>query len=340
MANAIMVSIRPEQIDLICGAGARVPVGKGYTVNRGDARKLYLYCAEGADRQVWIGPEHAYVDDHAHAETDVCGRGKVIGECLYLDLLPFGAPPEGTGLRGVGLPHDALEWYWHGRQEDPLYIVDLLIYEQPKELEEFAGAELPPQDWCFVKELGSADFIIFLRPDEIAFTCPHCAAYVEIPWGDVEDETPDDWGGGDWPDVVCPECKGKVSLDKDPLMWKKVKRSQRWEEKHDLISRKAAIDAILSEPPEAHYPSWYEGVVRNLPAADVEPVRRGWWIPVHESEITGFTPELAGRDPIGGYKCSECGKFAISDCNDEFVLADYCPHCGAKMDGGMKNERD
>ena len=272
MAKAIMVSIRPEQIEQICGAGAQVEVRKAYTMERGNGSKLYLYCAEGADRQVWIGPEHAYVDDHAHAETDVCGRGKVIGECLCRDVLPFGAPPEGTGLRGVGLPHDALEWYWHGRQDDPLYIVDLLIYEQPKELEEFAGEELPPQGWCFVKELGSADFIIFLHPDTIAFTCPYCEAYVEIPFDSVE--TPDDWGGGDWPDVVCPECGGKVSLDRDPLMWKKVPRSQRWEEKHNLISRKAAIDAILAEPPDAPQ-SWYEGVVRNLPAADVEPVQHG-----------------------------------------------------------------
>lgn len=152
MAKAIMVSIRPEQIDLICGAGARVPVGKGYTLNRGDARKLYLYCAEGADRQVWIGARYAYVDDHAHAETDVCGSGKVIGECLCRDVLPFGAPPEGKGLQGVGVPHDALEWYLHGRQHKPLYIVDLLLYGQPKELEEFAGAE-PPQSWCYVEEL-------------------------------------------------------------------------------------------------------------------------------------------------------------------------------------------
>lgn len=90
MAKAIMVSIRPEQIEQICGAGAQVEVRNAYTLNRGPARTLYLYCAEGADRQVWIGPEHAYVDDHAHAETDVCGSGKVIGECLCRDVLPFG----------------------------------------------------------------------------------------------------------------------------------------------------------------------------------------------------------------------------------------------------------
>lgn len=68
--------------------------------------------------------------------------------------------------------------------------------------------------------------------------------------------------------------------------------------------------------------------------ADVSPVKHGHWILLRESEITGFNPEFAGRDPIGGYQCSNCKEEAIFDCNDEFVLSSYCPNCGAKMDGG------
>ena len=66
--------------------------------------------------------------------------------------------------------------------------------------------------------------------------------------------------------------------------------------------------------------------------ADVQEVRHGKWILLRESEITGFNPEFAGLDPIGGYQCSNCKEVAILDCNDEFVLSRYCPHCGAKMD--------
>lgn len=73
--------------------------------------------------------------------------------------------------------------------------------------------------------------------------------------------------------------------------------------------------------------------LRNVPAADVAPVVHGVWIPVHESEISGWNPEAAGIDPIGGYICSACKNEAIYDCNDKFVLSDYCPNCGARMDG-------
>ena len=69
----------------------------------------------------------------------------------------------------------------------------------------------------------------------------------------------------------------------------------------------------------------------------VTPVKRGFWEPISESEMTGFNPKFAGRDPIAGYKCSNCGNEAIFSCNDEFVLSDYCPDCGEKMDGGENN---
>lgn len=80
--------------------------------------------------------------------------------------------------------------------------------------------------------------------------------------------------------------------------------------------------------------------LRNVPAADVAPVMHGVWIPVHESEISGWNPEVAGIDPIGGYICSACKNEAVYDCNDKFVLSDYCPWCGARMDGGAGNAAD
>lgn len=38
----------------------------------------------------------------------------------------------------------------------------------------------------------------------------------------------------------------------------------------DLINRQAAIDMILGQPPEPHYPSWYAEQIKNLPSAQLD----------------------------------------------------------------------
>ena len=42
----------------------------------------------------------------------------------------------------------------------------------------------------------------------------------------------------------------------------------------EYIEREAAIEAIMSDPPDAHYPSWYIDRIKTLSAADVAPVVR------------------------------------------------------------------
>ena len=61
-------------------------------------------------------------------------------------------------------------------------------------------------------------------------------------------------------------------------------------------------------------------VLDEMPAADVEPVKHGHWI--NENFYT---------------HCSACGKMAIYDKYGQEVESDYCPNCGAKMDGGDLN---
>ena len=73
-----------------------------------------------------------------------------------------------------------------------------------------------------------------------------------------------------------------------------------------------------------------EGLVSNhpvviaakcAPTIDAEPVRHGKWVHVEDDE----------------YLCSACKmEFTIEDF--ESFVTNYCPNCGAKMDGGKQDE--
>lgn len=67
-------------------------------------------------------------------------------------------------------------------------------------------------------------------------------------------------------------------------------------------------------------------IIRNLPAADVQPVRHGRWV-----EVKGFTGvEAFGyrEECVDGLACSVCGKEV--DVSEGYFR--YCPNCGAKME--------
>lgn len=103
----------------------------------------------------------------------------------------------------------------------------------------------------------------------------------------------------------------------------------------EYIDKELVIDTIeelkSKALPKALLFDHLKEVIEIFPTENLAPVKRGFWKPISESEMTGFNPKFAGRDPIAGYKCSNCGNEAIFSCNDEFVLSDYCPNCGAKM---------
>ena len=86
---------------------------------------------------------------------------------------------------------------------------------------------------------------------------------------------------------------------------------------NDYISRKALLDWVHEFYPEDKV---FASAILNAPAADVAPVRHGRWI-----ERKSFHAE-------GGIvaKCSACQK----DVQYLGNPLNFCPNCGAKMDGG------
>ena len=67
-------------------------------------------------------------------------------------------------------------------------------------------------------------------------------------------------------------------------------------------------------------------IISEIPAADVASVVHGWW----EKEPSSFwrwTPSGAVAVARTTYRCGLCGRGTA-------VKSNYCPNCGAKMDGG------
>lgn len=63
----------------------------------------------------------------------------------------------------------------------------------------------------------------------------------------------------------------------------------------------------------------------NFPVADVAPVVHGRWISWEEAGNTVPSPDR--------HECSVCHDAAQVLVNGLELLSDYCPNCGAKMDG-------
>lgn len=96
-----------------------------------------------------------------------------------------------------------------------------------------------------------------------------------------------------------------------------IERWRTWSHTYDnLISRQDAIDVIMGEPTDAHYPSWYADKIKSLPSVD-RPI--GEWI----MHIDDLYPEESTQE------CSNCHKHETI-----FIQHDnYCPNCGARMKG-------
>ena len=70
--------------------------------------------------------------------------------------------------------------------------------------------------------------------------------------------------------------------------------------------------------------------ITSLPAADVEPVRRGWWKTFDSSYWRSTQYGVQEIDCVK-IRCGLCGRGSA-------VRTNYCPNCGAKMDLEAEND--
>ena len=101
----------------------------------------------------------------------------------------------------------------------------------------------------------------------------------------------------------------------------------------EYINREATSEELrkyyYKNPPNSSYEEGFDRgldraqrVILDAPASDVAPVRHGRWL---DSKHKIFSNTY-------DYVCSNCG------CDYALAKYNYCPHCGAKMDGGDSDE--
>lgn len=107
----------------------------------------------------------------------------------------------------------------------------------------------------------------------------------------------------------------------------------------DCIEREKAIELIQPHvKPQAVYGEGYLQAIEHvteilelMPAADVLPVKHGYW-----EEVIGY-----GGWGDTHYRCSVCGEeWCLEDGKSKDNNMNFCPRCGARMDGDVKRKSD
>lgn len=100
----------------------------------------------------------------------------------------------------------------------------------------------------------------------------------------------------------------------------------------EYISREKALDKLIEGDGNDEFTEGYNFAVNEyrekikaMPSADVYPVKHGRW-EYYEKEY----------GECAWYFCSLCDEPAEQLYNDEPLLSEFCPHCGARMDGDEK----
>ena len=138
----------------------------------------------------------------------------------------------------------------------------------------------------------------------------------------------------------------------------------------ELIGKQIAIETILGQPPELHYPSWYAAQIEKLPPAppeylaeqagilatdadtisrqsvldalnNIEIPRNASWYQYYQQALTAVDKlPPAQPEPKRGkwiYKTDlitvPTGYWECSECKEGRLLyeANFCPNCGADM---------
>ena len=71
--------------------------------------------------------------------------------------------------------------------------------------------------------------------------------------------------------------------------------------------------------------------IKNAPTIDAQPVVHGRWENGRCSNCKEEALCTSWDEPVYDYDWEENLRYSHNETHTEYVLTDYCPHCGAKM---------
>lgn len=92
--------------------------------------------------------------------------------------------------------------------------------------------------------------------------------------------------------------------------------------KHEAYTMMKDLEAAYIYPPVKEAYGTAARRIDQMPAADVQPVKHGHW---------DYSEKENGE--CAWYFCSECDSPAEQLYDDSPLLSEFCPNCGARMDG-------
>lgn len=161
--KSVLISIRPKWCKLIALGKKTVEVRK--TKPKLETPfKCYIYCTLSGSNEFFKEDCKGDIAEWNRSEIAL-KKGKVIGEFVCDYMTGFKAMGEVQAIynetQETCLSNDEIIKYAEGKRLYYWHISDLVIYDKPKELNEFvverypclAKLKRPPQSWCYVEDV-------------------------------------------------------------------------------------------------------------------------------------------------------------------------------------------
>ena len=148
MGKAVLISIRPKWCELIASGKKTIEVRKTRPKLE-TPFKCYIYCTKPS----YEHEDFIVIDAGTEQARAFYGGEKVIAEFVCDRIAEIHMTDEGYDFdvpKMTCLKYEEMEAYLGRKNGYGWHISDLVIYDRPKELNEFR-LNRPPQSWCYVE---------------------------------------------------------------------------------------------------------------------------------------------------------------------------------------------